>query len=196
MLASLTKTQKGDSKQSGLKMKHVSLNTNPLPSSTDVIIDEISSTDSHILTESQKIKKDKKLKPRVPHYILKKHYAYMDQLVIGVYNRDKQNPTYIDEDQIQVDYSKLDQIFIAKHFNINDLINYFTDDAWLSVQSIYGLRVSSLTCSHCKMLCSNKSVECSDCKQWNHVNCEELDDSFVAADWKCSKCEHTSSIGQ
>ena len=139
-----------------------------------------------------KLLKIKNKKPKVFKSILKKHYQYLDQLINTDYTKykTKQNKDFFNEDMVQVDSTKLGDRFIAQDFDINCLIGYFDDDAWLSVLGVYKLKVAQSTCTHCKKLCFDLCIECTKCNYWYHFDCEKLDDADDSDNWLCSRCHY------
>ena len=128
-----------------------------------------------VIEESENQSQKAKGKPIAGRKFFIKHYKYIDQLISFVSKdsfKDKNNISYFEETSIVTDVNKVGDSFLT--FNINDLMAYFTDDAWEAVLSIYTLTVNLSTCPICKKLCLDDCIECSMCLNWFHFACIDL----------------------
>ena len=64
--------------------------------------------------------------------------------------------------------------FIHLPFQIETLIPYFDDDAWMAVKKLVDLKVSISTCAIWKQLCFEVCIECTKFNQWCPFICAEI----------------------
>ena len=100
-----------------------------------------------------------------------KSLAFLKQFLKAEANFDQHIFSQTDlRDEINID---LDDKFIAPHFQLNELKNYFDEFSWVFVQKCFEKKIANSTCQDCNLLCHEYSIQCDLCEKWFHSKCQK-----------------------